>query len=104
MQQTPLSYSRENGGYLQDPRLKRMRRPNVVKQAFHLWRKRLPLNSKLARVCYEAPGDIRLTNPGWKNQMSNVPHLRQVELIYQSGSSVSNFKVWPHLEEKYRAT
>lgn len=92
VEQPPLFYSREYAINLQDPRLKRLWHSNVVEQAIYFWRKGLPYNSMIARVCNDATGDIKSSHPRWKNPMSDVPPLPQDERVFRPGSSTSGSK------------
>lgn len=73
VEQTVLFYSRQQGNYLQDPRLKRLRQESVVEQAMHFRRKGLPFSTMLLRLNYNTAGVTRSTHPGWTNQMSSIP-------------------------------
>lgn len=47
----------------------------------------------LARVCSEAPGDIKSIHREWNNQMSNVSRLLQAVRAFLDGSSAPDAKV-----------
>lgn len=61
--QTPLFYSWDQGNYLQYSQLNRLRHTILVEHATHYWPKGLPFNRMLARMCYDAPGDIKSRHP-----------------------------------------
>lgn len=64
VEQTLSFHSHEHGNYLQVPRFKRLRHTNVVEQASHFWRKEMPFNGMLERVCYDVRGDPKWTHSG----------------------------------------
>lgn len=97
VEQTPLFFTYEHGGYLQFPWLKRRRPTNVEKHASHFWCKKLPSKSTRTLVWFDVPDDKKSTHPGWKNQTSSAPHLLQDERLFRTGSSASSsnaFFVW----------
>lgn len=91
--QTPLLHCGEHDNYLSYPRLKQMRHTNAMKQAIRFYAGELPLNSVLARVCYDGPWNIKELYPEWKNQMSNVSRLPQNEQVLQITLRTTSSKV-----------
>lgn len=69
VEQIPMFYYREYGTCLHESVLKPLRHTKVMKQAIHFWPLRLPFNCMVARVSYDAPGDIRASHPGCTNQL-----------------------------------
>lgn len=82
----------EHGSYLQVPRLRPLRNNKVMEQAIRFRRKGLLFNYMLARVCYDALGDVNSRFVGGKNEKSNVPRLPHDERVFRADSSTSGFK------------
>lgn len=73
VKQTTLFYSCELGNCHRDPQLKRLRRTNIVEQAFQFWSKGLPFKSMLASVRYDDPDNTNATHLPWTYQILNSP-------------------------------
>lgn len=97
MEPTPLLYSRQNCGCLQDPRLKRLQNTNQMGQASYFWCKILKFNMMLTRLCNNVPDKKKLSHPGRTNQMSIASCLWKVAQNLLASSSLFSSKyciVW----------